>query len=217
MQTQSSSSQKKVYGHIFEKYRKVINCLARYDLKMFDIPKTASILDVGCGFGDDIKQLKEHGYLSVSGVASDPYIVKKSSGLDIRLGEITRTNYPTESMDVILVDNVFHHIPDYSPALNEIHRILKSDGILCFIEPKNSFYRRGMDYITFKTPLPKIFGGPFELRYQVMLEEFKTGLYPQWLRSHNHFLNLLNKHFKILWLRKNAFFWFCKAQKIGQP
>lgn len=201
------------YARSFENYRRFFPAMVRPDLRMFQIPKTAIILDVGSGFGDDILKLKALGYSSVLGIETDPYCVEKTKDrLGVSLGSIDHTGYSQQSVEAALVDNVFHHISDYDAALSELAGILKPGGLLCFIEPRNSIWRRGMDVLTFKTPLPRLFK-PVRLRREVMGEEFKTGLYPQWLCSHALFFSLLKQHFKILWLKKNPFFWLCKAQK----
>ena len=201
------------YAEKFEQYRRFLNRAVRYDLQMFEVSKISRIVDIGCGFGDSIRRLNRLGYISVSGVEPDPYCVEKRGDLDIRVGSITNTGYPSNSVDVVIVENVFHHVAEYGPALLEIKRILKPKQILCFIEPRNSFWRKCLDSLTFQTPLPDLVGGGLKLRKLVMGEELETGLYPQWLKNHDLFFDLMEQHFQIVWLRKNAFFYFCKAQK----
>ena len=108
---------------------------------------------------------------------------------------------------------MFHHIDAYETALDEISRILKPNGYLCFIEPRNSVCRKLIDFITFKTPTPKILKGPWAQRYIVMLEEIETGLYPLWLRSQGHFNDLLQERYDIEWKKNGLFFFFVKAKK----
>jgi SAM-dependent methyltransferase len=201
------------YAQKFETYRSFLNRVVHYNLDDFEIPRDARILDIGCAFGEDIRRLREKGYKNVSGVEPDPYCVERCADLDVRVGSLEQTGFPDGQFDVVLVDNVFHHVPDYGLALKEVSRVLRPKGWLCFIEPRPSVLRLAMDYLTFKTPLPRLVGGPVLMRYTIMSEEVASGLYPQWLRSQDVFLPLLRESFEVAWLRKHAFFYSCKAQK----
>ena len=201
------------YAHNFERYKIFLNRMPLYDLSMFDMPKKAAILDIGSGFGDRIRALRKLGYDSVRGIEPDSYMREKSGDGMIAKGSVTDTGYPDESFDIVLVENVFHHIDNYRAAILEIERTLRPKGFLCFIEPRNSIPRRILDFVTFKTPLPLLFRGGLKSRKAVMGEEVQTGLYPKWLESHDFFFTLLRKHFQIVWLRSNLWFYTCKAQK----
>ena len=201
------------YSKNFESYRVFINKVVRYDEDMFNIPTDAHILDIGCGFGDRVKLFREKGYKNVSGIDISAYSVEKAGDSQITVGGITETKLKNESVDVAFVENVFHHIDAYETALDEISRILKPNGYLCFIEPRNSVCRKLIDFLTFKTPTPKILKGPWAQRYIVILEEIETGLYPLWLRSQGHFNDLLQERYDIEWKKNGLFFFFVKAKK----
>ena len=205
--------QSDTYSLHFERYRKVLNRLLTFDFALFDIPKTARILDVGCGYGDDIKKFNLLGYANVAGVEPDPRCVEMRGDLEIRRGTLEETGFDEASFDVVFVDNVFHHVSDYKSALREVHRLLKPRGTLCFIEPRNSIFRIAMDVLTFKTPLPK-FSKNVKLRHDVMIQEINTGLYPKWLASHRNFFDLLDESFETIWIKKTFFFYMGKIRKI---
>ncbi|MBI2885487.1 MAG: class I SAM-dependent methyltransferase [Candidatus Omnitrophica bacterium] len=205
------------YAKEFERYRSVLDRYARFDLRAFDVPTHVAVLDVGCGFGDDLRRLAALGYANVRGIEPDPYCVSRRGELPITCAEITQTGYPDRSVDAVLAHNVFHHIEDYAPALQELHRILRPGGLLCFVEPRNSIWRRAMDALTFRTPLPEWIGGPLRSRYVVMSEEVRTGLYPKWLASHRRFFALLDRYFETVWLRREPFFFSCKLTARPVP
>jgi SAM-dependent methyltransferase len=49
---------------------------------------------------------------------------------------ITSSGLPSESFDAIVVVGGLHHLqPDVSPAIDEIHRLLRPGGTFCFLEP----------------------------------------------------------------------------------
>lgn len=201
------------YSQNFEVYRQFLSKIVQYDLRMFEIPTDVRVLDIGCGFGDDVRRLQNMGYARVSGVEPDAYCVEQCAGLDVRVGSIEDTGCDDGSFDVVLVNNVFHHCQDYGAALSEIARILKPSGFLCFVEPRASLPRRVLDFLTFQTALPGLVGGPLLQRYRVMSEEVATGLYPQWLRSQERFFSLFEQYFKVVWLRRSTFFFSCKAER----
>jgi ubiquinone/menaquinone biosynthesis C-methylase UbiE len=39
---------------------------------------------------------------------------------------------PSESVDVVLLYDVFHDLEDQTAVLEELHRVLKQDGVLSF-------------------------------------------------------------------------------------
>ena len=203
------------YAQNFEKYRLFLNKAVRYDLRKFGLPLEARIADIGAAFGEDIRRLNALGYRNVVGVEPDAYCIQNRGDLDIRQGTLEETGLETGAFDAVLVDNVFHHISDYKRGLREVHRILRPGGTYCFLEPRPSQWRRVMDWVTFETPVPKILGGPFMLRYHVMGEEIATGLYPQWLRESGRFFDTLEELFEVTWLRKKAVPYIGKARKRG--
>ena len=202
------------YAHNFKEYSNFFKKFVCHDLQIFDISKSAKLVDIGCGFGDEICKLHDFGYANVSGIEPDIYAVKKcvDNNLDVRQGSIDKTGCRDVSFEAVLVNCVFHHVSDYDKALKEIHRILKPGGYLCFIEPHPSWQRHLLDLLTFKTPLPMLVHG-FKMRRTTVGEEIATGLYPQWLREYNDFLKLVDNYFELLWLRKGALFCFGKARK----
>ena len=200
------------YSKHFETYKEFLNEVVRYDFSMFEIATAAQILDVGCGFGDRVRSLRQAGYSDVSGVELSPYSVRRANDPKISLGSITATGYPDKSVDVVLVENVFHHIDDYVVAIREIRRILKPGGVLCMIEPRRSLMRMLLDFLTFYTPIPFLLRGPWQQRKIVMGKERETGLYQQWLASQSKFFSLLEHDFQMLWRKNTFFFFFAKYQ-----
>lgn len=203
------------YSEVFEPYIKWANQFSfiRFNIEMFNIDRSAKILDIGCGFGHRIKLMRKEGYKNVSGIEPDKYSVERANDSAVTLGDLYDTGYPNESVEVVLVENVFHHIDDYKRALDEIIRILKPDMYLCFFEPRKSFFRSLIDFLTFKTFIPDLLKGPWEMRRQVMGQEIETGLYPLWLKSHRQFFDLLEENFEITWQQKNPFFFYAKCRK----
>ena len=205
------------YSKEFEKYKEFVNKHFRYDYAMFDLPKDAKMLEIGCGFGDRMEILQNMGYKNILGIDIDEYMIEqaKEKKLNVALGSIENTGLESAQFDVVLVENVFHHIELYEQALDELHRVLKPDGVLCFIEPRFSIFRYILDFVTFKTPAPKLLKGPWAMRYNVMGQEIASGMYPLWRKSQQRFFRHLNKKYNIVFNKSNMWFHFVKALKVN--
>ena len=200
-------------GH-FIRYRRILDRLLNHDPSMFDLPKHALIIDLGCGLGGMLEIMRHRGYTGLVGVEPDPECRTnaRNRGLDVRSGTLTITGLPDDFADVVIVNQVFHHIDNYGAALDEISRILKRGGLLCFMEPLDTLLRTGMDILTFSTPLRHI-APPVETRYKVMKLEMDTGMYPMFLAEQKQFRRLLDARFRRIWHRRGWLFQFGKYQR----
>jgi SAM-dependent methyltransferase len=200
-------------GH-FGSYRRLLKRLLDHHPSMFALPKDAAIVDIGCGYGDLLGTLRQSGYTRLMGVEPDAQCRRaaQEGGFDVKEGTLTETPLAAGSVDAVIVNEVFHHIDDYGAALDEIHRVLKPGGLLCFMEPLGTVLRRGMDFLTFQTPLRKI-APPVETRYRVMSLEVETGLYPKWLAEQAQFHAELDRRFERVWHKRTWFFQFGKYRR----
>lgn len=202
-------------GH-FGRYRRILDRVIDHDPAMFGLPKGAVIADLGCGFGGLLEQLIRQGHPYVIGVEPDPECQKaaRARGLPVYQGTLTTTGLADESVDAAIVNQVFHHIDGYGAAVDEIARILKPGGVLCFMEPLNTPLRVVMDLLTFRTPLRRVLP-PVQARYDVMRLEVETGLYPAFLAQQELFYSELQRRFRLEWRRTGWFFQFAKLVRVG--
>jgi SAM-dependent methyltransferase len=99
----------------------------------------AEVLDAMCGSGYTVKHLLAKGArvtgLDISAEVIDKFRAKwpqceaiQASILDPQLAD--------ETFDCVLVVGGLHHLQPYvGPAIDQIHRVLKQGGYLCFVEP----------------------------------------------------------------------------------
>ena len=118
------------------------------------LPDSSRVLDVGCGFGQNLDPFIERGF-DCSGVEIDPAIVdiaRKTAidrGLSTRyeLGRNRELPFPSESFDLVLSIDTLHYehcAADAAAAIREFARVLKPEGALYLttIGPLHDMYDR---------------------------------------------------------------------------
>jgi SAM-dependent methyltransferase len=140
MQANDNADLKRIYSQRFSgatDYRnKVWQILIRHFFCKF-IPLDATILDLGCGYGEFINNVQ----------AACKY------GMDLNPDSPTRLNpdvkflyqdcserwqIPDHSLDVVFTSNFFEHLPDKTSlgkTLDEVHRCLKPGGSIIAMGP----------------------------------------------------------------------------------
>jgi len=100
----------------------------------FDSP----ILDVGCGIGDRLLELRKDGFRNLTGI--DPYIdsdIRYDNGVNVYKMSLTDM---TGEFDFIMLNHSFEHMPDPEPALIRINRLLGKGRIALIRIPVASSY-----------------------------------------------------------------------------
>lgn len=101
------------------------------------------IADIGGGFGRISKLLAKYAKqtILIEPALKQRTIAKEHlkgiPGVIIKPGTAEKTNLADQSVDMAVLIRVMHHLPDPDPALTEVHRILKNDG-MAIIEFANS-------------------------------------------------------------------------------
>ena len=91
----------------------------------------SQILEIGSGAGFF------HDHLPII-ITSEVFLLE---GVD-RVEDATNLSFDDDSLDAIVMTDVFHHIPDVSQFLTEALRTLRSGGQLIMIEPWNTRWAR---------------------------------------------------------------------------
>jgi arsenite methyltransferase len=107
------------------------------NLKQFyDIKKGNTVLDLGCGNGNQTIKLceivGENGF--IYGLDITESMLKKANSqintknIKFILGDINKIPLENNSVDVVISNCVINHSPDKRKVYNELYRILKIDG-----------------------------------------------------------------------------------------
>ena len=115
------------------------------------------LLDVGCGNGTASIHLARTFELDVTGVDVDPDQVElaRTTAADLAAAsfvtaDATRLPFADGAFDLVFSSKTTHHVPDWRAALEEMTRVLKPGGRLCysdFVAPIGSRLptRRGVE------------------------------------------------------------------------
>ena len=102
-------------------------------------PPASTILDIGCGLGNDLFTLTQFGWHGLGIETSKTACVHAAKrGLKVFNGRLEQADLQPESFDVALFNHVLNHLPDPLDSLKRVHKALKPDGILVLCLPNFS-------------------------------------------------------------------------------
>ncbi len=112
----------------------------RWVFDHFNLPKTASLLEIGCGSGGLWLRNRERLpsgwkiYLSdySSGMLSDARRAFRETNQSFNFQQINAMSLPfaDQSLDAVIANHMLYHVADRPRALSEIQRVLKPGGKL---------------------------------------------------------------------------------------
>ena len=99
------------------------------------------MLEIGAGVGTVSAFLSETYGMNVIGTDFDPKQIElarelypEGSRLQFAVEDASDLSYPSESFDLIVAQNVFHHIPKWEDAFGEARRVLRPGGYLDWLD-----------------------------------------------------------------------------------
>jgi 2-polyprenyl-3-methyl-5-hydroxy-6-metoxy-1,4-benzoquinol methylase len=98
---------------------------------------TGRVLDIGCGRGIILSQLKEDGW-EVSGVEISETAATRARSLlgdSVFVGDMLTAPWPADSFDVINIWHVLEHLPDPAGVLAKCRKLLRPGGLLVVAVP----------------------------------------------------------------------------------
>ena len=120
-------------------------------------PRFARILDVGCGAGLALPELRARFAPELLvGVDSDAALVAQAraadAAADVRLGDATKLELADGCFDLALCHQLLHHLAAPEAALAELYRVLAPGGVLLLTESCAAFLRLWWVRLFFRHP-----------------------------------------------------------------
>jgi ubiquinone/menaquinone biosynthesis C-methylase UbiE len=118
--------------------------LENYIIKILKVRKDLTILDYGCGYGNNTKKYL-HYSKKIIGIDISPTHINGAKKRFAKLN-ISKTKYEfmtmdahsldfdNSSFDLIIGNGIIHHL-DIEKSMSEVYRVLKKDGHAIFFEP----------------------------------------------------------------------------------
>ncbi len=100
------------------------------------VPPPARVLDIGCGSGEFLVQLREHGY-DCSGIELESAAarLRELKNIEFNFGSISEMELPEGEFDFISLWHVFEHLPHGKQNLKKMVRALRPGGCLALAVP----------------------------------------------------------------------------------
>jgi ubiquinone/menaquinone biosynthesis C-methylase UbiE len=110
-------------------------------LEQLDIENLHDVLELGCGIGSVSAYLSEIYQMNVVGTDFDPAQVDiarsnypENYRLQFRVEDASNLSFEDGSFDLVLSQNVFHHIPAWDVAVYEVSRVLRQGGYFIWLD-----------------------------------------------------------------------------------
>ena len=149
---------KVVYSEENTPYTTYPEKLAKYLFDNFDMKNHHTMLEIGCGRGEMLKNFKNLG-LEVYGADLSPEAPSFQDDIDIEVIDVEKESLPYEdnSFDIIYSKSVLEHFYYPERYLKEAYRVLKPNGIILTLVPDwQSNYKTYFDDYTHRTPFTKV-------------------------------------------------------------
>ena len=126
-------------AHIYDEgesgfHKEITTKMVKDYIDPLELPKDAKILDLGCGPGYFLDEMKTRGYTDVTGVTLSPGDIKicEEKGHKVAKYDLSflpvQDGYIDESVDFIFLRHALEHSPYPIFSLVEYNRILKQGG-----------------------------------------------------------------------------------------
>lgn len=114
----------------------------RFILKQLGDVRGKSLLDLGCGAGENSVYFAKLGAHCIAADYSPGMVDvalkladRNHVNVEGRVINAMSIDIPDNTFDIVYASNLLHHIPDPVVTIREMHRILKPGGKACFWDP----------------------------------------------------------------------------------
>ncbi len=156
------------------------------------VPPGGSILDVGCGNGGFLLEMKRRGF-NVQGTewtAASASRIPTNAGVQVHAGDLLDLDLPQETFDAITLWHVFEHLRQPREALERIRALLKPTGRLFMSMPNaesTQAWRFGMQWFHHDPPRHLFAFGPHSATLLLEDAGFRVERISTWSFEQNPF------------------------------
>jgi len=127
----------KFYNHPNRIFRYIENKRINVLLKFANIHDGEKVLDLGCGIGNILERIKKGILYGVDISSVQIERAKKRLGTRVNLSISPGENLPFDNgfFDKIICTEVFEHVLEPGLIFNEMHRVLKNEGLISLSIP----------------------------------------------------------------------------------
>jgi len=117
--------------------------IVRIRQRLQELPSAAiqNTLELGCGIGTVAAYLAETYEMNVYGTDYDCEQIQiarnmqpENANLHYKVEDAANLSFQDASFDLVVSQNVFHHIPNWKSAVKEVGRVLKPGGYLIWLD-----------------------------------------------------------------------------------
>ncbi len=109
--------------------------------QQIEIEKINTVLELGCGIGFVSAYLADSYNFNVYGTDFDAEQIQiarklqpEGERLHFQVEDAAELSFEDSSIDLVISQNVFHHVPDWEDAILEIARVLRSGGFFIWLD-----------------------------------------------------------------------------------
>ncbi len=110
-------------------------------MQMLDLSDELNILEIGCGIGSVSAYLADNYSAKVWGTDFDSHEIEiagklhsENDQLKYQVEDASNLSFKNEQFNMVISQNVFHHIPKWDKAIYEISRVLKINGYIFWLD-----------------------------------------------------------------------------------
>ncbi len=120
------------FRHHLRRRRRFVETVLEKYLKTEAIENAASLLDLGCGDGENLQWLRKYANRIYASDYNSIRLARINSCAEEQVYLADITNYPAldNSFEIIFFNHVLEHIPDHLTAMREVARITQPGGIV---------------------------------------------------------------------------------------
>ncbi|WP_089333214.1 class I SAM-dependent methyltransferase [Hymenobacter mucosus] len=111
-------------------------------IQELQLPKSASILEIGCSGGPLLLALRQAGYTNLTGIdisAQGVQLAKQRGFEHVAVMDGAKLEFADASFDLVIASDVLEHIENENQALQEWKRVLRPGGQLIVFVPAFQF------------------------------------------------------------------------------